>query len=180
MSRDGWSRFRAGGSWDYEITAPGFKYNMTDIAAALGIRQLRRANRFRAKRAQIAARYTAGFADIDLIETPAEREDNQHAWHLYAMRLRLDRLRVSREEVIRELGKRGVSTSVHWRPLHMQPYYRDCYGYRPEDFPVAFREWQRLVSLPIFPAMTDADVDYVIGAVRETMVRARQRSLGVA
>ncbi len=172
MSRDGWSRFRAGGSWDYAITAPGFKYNMTDVAAALGLRQLGRANRFRARRAEIAARYTAAFADLDGLEVPCPGEDRQHAWHLYVVRLRLERLRYGRDELIRELARRGVATSVHWRPLHMQPYYRDRYGYRAEDFPVAFREWQRLVSLPLFPAMSDADVEHVIAAVRETVARA--------
>src|SRR5439155_20065464 len=102
MSRDGWSRFRAGGSWDYEIHAPGFKYNMTDVAAALGLQQLRRANRFHARRAHIAARYTAGLADLDAIETPQEREDRQHSWHLYPIRLHAERMTRDRGQFIQE------------------------------------------------------------------------------
>jgi len=175
MSRDGWTRFRTGSSWDYAITAPGFKYNMTDVAAALGVRQLRRANQFRARRAQIAAQYTAAFANIEGIELPRERPDRQHAWHLYVVRLRPEHQRAGRNDVIRELARRGVATSVHWRPLHMQPYYRDRYAHRPDDFPVALREWQRMISLPIFPRMTDADVDHVITVVRETIAWAGVR-----
>src|SRR5439155_2085451 len=152
MSQDGWTRFGAGGSWDYAIAAPGFKYNMTDIAAALGLRQLDKADRFRARRTEVAARYTAGLGDLEEIETPCERAGRQHAWHLYAIRLRLDRLAIGRDEFSRALAARVVATSVHWRPLHMQPYYAQRYGYRAEAFPVAFRAWRRLIALPLFPA----------------------------
>ena len=177
MSQDGCDRFRRTGTWDYVIATPGFKYNMTDVAAALGIEQLRRVVSLRDQRAHIAARYTAALSDVDAIETPNERDDSYHAWHLYPIRLRLDHLRVRREEFIRELDRRGVATSVHWRPLHMQPYYRDHYGYRPEDFPVAFREWQRLISLPLFPGMTEMEVAHVITAVRETAAEATRKVL---
>src|SRR3989449_1126497 len=180
MSRDAWSRFRAGGSWDYAITAAGFKYNMTDLAAALGLRQLARADRFRLQRAAIASRYGAALADLEEVEVPRERADRRHAWHLYPLRLRLDRLATSRDEFIRTLAARGVATSVHWRPLHMQPYYAERYGYREEEFPVAFREWQRLVSLPIFPGLSDADVDHVVATVRDAVAEARKRRVAVA
>ena len=180
MSHDGWTRFRAGGSWDYAITAPGFKYNMTDVAAALGLRQLARADRFRARRAAIATRYAAGFGDVEEVEVPRERADRRHAWHLYPIRLRLDHLTMSRGEFIHALAARGVATSVHWRPLHMQPYYAERYGFRAEEFPVAFREWRRLISLPIFPGMSDADVDHTIAAVRDTAAEARKRRVAVA
>src|SRR5205814_923017 len=123
MSRDAWARFRAGGSWDYAITAAGFKYNMTDVAAALGLRQLARADRFRSQRAAIASRYNAALADLEEVEVPRERADRQHAWHLYPLRLCLDHLATGRDEFIRTLAARGVATSVHWRPLHMQPFY---------------------------------------------------------
>jgi len=180
MSRDAWARFRAGGSWDYAITAAGFKYNMTDVAAALGLRQLARADRFRSQRATIARRYSAALADLEEVEVPRERADRRHAWHLYPLRLRLDRLATGRDEFIRTLATRGVATSVHWRPLHMQPYYAEQYGYRAEEFPVAFREWQRLVSLPIFPGLSDADVDHVVTAVRDAVAEGRKRRFAVA
>src|SRR5881396_3366557 len=180
MSHDAWGRFRAGGSWDYAITAAGFKYNMTDLAAALGLRQLARADRFRSRRAAIALRYTAELDDLEEVETPREQADRRHAWHLYPIRLHLDRLTIDRDEFIRMLGARGIGTSVHWRPLHMQPSYADRYGYRAEEFPVAYREWQRLVSLPIFPGMSDADVERVIAAVRATAQQARKRRFAVA
>jgi len=180
MSRDAWARFRAGGSWDYAITAAGFKYNMTDVAAALGLRQLARADRFRSRRATIARCYSAALADLEEVEVPRERADRRHAWHLYPLRLRLDRLATSRDEFIRTLAARGVATSVHWRPLHMQPYYAERYGYREEEFPVAFREWQRLVSLPIFPGLSDADVDHVVATVRDAVAEGRKRRFAVA
>ena len=180
MSHDAWGRFRAGGSWDYAITAAGFKYNMTDLAAALGLRQLARADRFRSRRAAIALRYTAELDDLEEVESPREQADRRHAWHLYPIRLHPDRLTIDRDEFIRMLAARGIGTSVHWRPLHMQPYYADRYGYRAEEFPVAYREWQRLVSLPIFPGMSDADVERVIAAVRATAQQARKRRFAVA
>jgi len=180
MSRDAWARFRAGGSWDYAITAAGFKYNMTDVAAALGLRQLARADRFRSQRAAIASRYNAALADLEEVEVPRERADRQHAWHLYPLRLRLDHLATGRDEFIRTLAARGVGTSVHWRPLHMQPFYAERYGYREEEFPVAFREWRRLVSLPIFPGLSDADVDHVVTAVRDAVAEGRKRRFAVA
>ena len=180
MSRDAWSRFRAGGTWDYAITAAGFKYNMTDVAAALGLRQLARADAFRSRRATIARRYSAALADLEEVEVPRERPDRRHAWHLYPIRLRLDRLATNRDEFIRTLAARGVATSVHWRPLHMQPYYAERYGYRPDEFPVAFREWQRLVSLPIFPGLSDADTDHVVAVVRGAVADGRKRRFAVA
>src|SRR2546427_4911893 len=180
MSRDAWARFRAGGSWDYAITAAGFKYNMTDVAAALGLRQLARADRFRSRRATIARRYSAALADLEEVEVPRERADRRHAWHLYPLRLRLDRLATSRDEFIRTLTARGVATSVHWRPLHMQPFYAERYGYRAEEFPVAFREWQRLVSCSIFPRPGDADIDHVVAAVRAAVAEGRKRRVAVA
>src|SRR5207253_2097865 len=163
----------------YAITAAGFKYNMTDLAAALGLRQLARADRFRSRRAAIALRYTAELDDLEEVETPREQADRRHAWHLYPIRLHPDRLTIDRDEFIRMLAARGIGTSVHWRPLHMQPYYADRYGYRAEEFPVAYREWQRLVSLPIFPGMSDADVERVIAAVRATAQQARKRRFAV-
>src|SRR4029077_11571756 len=123
--------------------------------------QLRRANEFRARRAQVAAWYDEALADIAAIERPQVGPDVEHAWHLYAIRLRRARLSIDRNQVIERLRASGIASSVHWLPLHMHPYYRQTYGYRPEDFPVAAAEYPRLISLPIFPRMTREQVQRV-------------------
>jgi dTDP-4-amino-4,6-dideoxygalactose transaminase len=165
MSRDAWKRYSAEGSWYYEVVRPGFKYNMTDIQAALGLHQLRRLAQFHARRKEIAQRYTDAFSAVPSLQTPTVHPDAEPAWHIYALRLSPESLSLSRNEFIEELKLRGISASVHFIPIHLHPYYRDRYGYRPEDFPVSYAEYQRLVSLPIYPRMTDQDVDDVIGAV---------------
>jgi perosamine synthetase len=167
ISRDAWKRFTAEGSWFYEITAPGFKYNLTDVASALGIHQLRQADRFHAERRRVAETYARFLADIDELELPREMPNRVHSWHLYAIRLNLERLTIDRATFIAELKSRGIGTSVHWMPLHMHPYYRGTYGFAPEDFPVAAREYARVISLPIFPDMTEQQVETVSEAIRE-------------
>lgn len=169
MNRDAWKRFSADGSWDYQIVAPGFKYNMTDIAAALGLSQLKRAEEFRAKRASIVERYNAAFREVEEIEMMERAPNIMHSEHLYVIKLRLDMLAIDRAEFIERMKAKGVMCSVHWRPLHMHPYYVETYGYRPEDFPVAAGLWLRIVSLPLFPGLTNAEVDYVIRCVREVI-----------
>jgi len=166
LSNDAWNRFR-GGSWDYQILSAGYKYNMTDVAAALGRRQLRKASSLAAARGRVAARYAELLGDVSEIELPTVRPDRQHAWHLYAVRLRLERLTIDRNEFIEELNNAGIGTSVHWRPLHLHPYYRERFSYEPEEFPVANAEWERFISLPIFPSMTEAEVQRVARAVRK-------------
>jgi dTDP-4-amino-4,6-dideoxygalactose transaminase len=166
ISRDAWKRYRADGSWCYEIVAPGYKYNMTDLAAALGLAQLRKVDRMWARRAEIARRYDAAFAELAELELPHSDPAHQHAWQLYMLRLRLDRLRIDRAGFVGELKRRNVGASVHFIPLHLHPYYRETYGYAPEDFPVAHREFLREVSLPIYSRMSDADVTDVVEAVR--------------
>jgi dTDP-4-amino-4,6-dideoxygalactose transaminase len=167
ISRDAWNRYGEGGSWYYEVVAPGFKYNMPDLAAAIGLHQLARAEEFRAARQRLAERYTAAFASVAEIETPITLPDRQHAWHLYAIRLRLERLALSRAQFIEELRKRNIGASVHFIPLHLHPYYRDTYGYCRGDFPEAERSYDRTVSLPIYPRMTDQDQQDVIEAVAD-------------
>ncbi|HKB41770.1 MAG TPA: DegT/DnrJ/EryC1/StrS aminotransferase family protein, partial [Gemmataceae bacterium] len=174
MSRDAYHRYEAGGSWYYEVVAAGFKYNMTDIQAALGIHQLRRLEGFQARRREIVARYDAAFAGLEELELPARRAHVEHAWHLYVIRLHRDRLRVDRAAFIAALTERRIGTSVHFIPIHLHPYYRDRYGFRPEDFPVASREYERIVSLPLYPRMSDRDVEDVIEAVTE-VVRQNRR-----
>ena len=173
ISRDAWKRYTAEGSWYYEIIAPGYKYNMTDVAAAMGLVQLTKAERMMQRRAAIAARFDAAFGPAPELECPATRPDCRHAWHLYPLRLHLDRLRIDRARFVDELRQRNIGVSVHFIPLHIHPYYRELYGYRPEDFPVAFGQFQREISLPIYSKMSDDDVQDVIDAVLEIVDQNR-------
>src|SRR5262249_5017836 len=129
ISRDAWKRFTAEGSWYYEITAPGFKYNLTDIAAAIGLHQVRKADALHRRRTELAALYFQCLGDVEEIILPQVQADRIHSWHLYVTRLRLDRLQIDRAQFIAELQKQGIGTSVHWMPLHMHPYYRETFGY---------------------------------------------------
>lgn len=165
MSRDAFDRYTEHGSWYYEVVLPGFKYNMSDLQAALGLIQLRRLPEMQRRRRQIAERYTTAFAGMEEVEAAPSRPHVEHAWHVYALRLHLDRLTIDRSRFIEELRARKIGTSVHFIPLHLQPYYRDRYELRPEDFPVATREYRRLISLPLHPGLSDRDVDDVIEAV---------------
>ncbi len=167
ISRDAWKRFTADGSWFYEIIAPGYKYNMTDIAAAIGLQQLRRAEELHRQRTELARRYSALLREVDEVVLPTVQPDRIHSWHLYVIRLKLARLRIDRARFIRELKDRGVGSSVHWTPLHMHPYYRQTYGYAPEDFPVACSLYPEIITLPLYPGMTDDDVRYVADAIKE-------------
>ena len=171
LSSDAWQRYSGHGSWDYRIVAPGFKYNLTDIAAAIGIHQVARAETMRLRRDAIARRYLEALADIEEVELPADDPDRIHTWHLFPLKLRLDRLDIDRDAFIREMTEWGIGCSVHWRPLHLHPYYQETFGWTAGDCPVATRVWRRLVSIPIFSAMTDAEVDAVIGAVRGLCAR---------
>jgi perosamine synthetase len=166
LSRDAWKRYSSGGSWDYKIMAPGYKYNLTDIASAIGIHQLARAEQMRREREALAHHYLEAFADTQEIELPPENENRIHSWHLFPIRLRLERLTIDRDSFMEELKQNGVSCSVHWRPLHLHPYYQETFDWRPEDFPVATAAWKRLISLPIFPGMHDEEIDYVISTVK--------------
>lgn len=167
ISKDAWKRYTAEGSWYYEIIAPGFKYNMTDIAAGMGLAQLAKAERMWQRRLEIAQRYNEAFAPLSQVQIPSDRADCQHAWHLYMLRLNLDALSIDRARFIEELRMRNIGTSVHFIPIHLHPYYRETYGYRPEDYPVAYREYLREISLPIYSKMSDEDVRDVIQAVRD-------------
>jgi dTDP-4-amino-4,6-dideoxygalactose transaminase len=174
MSRDAWNRYGAKGSWFYEVVRPGFKYNLTDIAAALGLGQLRKLEGFQARRAEIARRYTEAFSQLEELTVPTSRPEVGHAWHLYVLRLNLERLNVTREQFIEEMRERRIGTSVHFIPVHTHPYYRDRYGFRAEDFPVAAAEFRRIVSLPLNPRMSDRDVEDVIEAVADVIEKFRR------
>ncbi|MGE3269314.1 MAG: DegT/DnrJ/EryC1/StrS family aminotransferase [Chloroflexota bacterium] len=174
MSRDAWKRHTSEGSWYYEVVAPGFKYNMTDLAAAIGLRQLTKQDRFLEERRAIAAQYDAAFGEIPEVQVPIIPDHVDTSWHLYMLRLNLDELSVDRAEVIKALNAENIGTSVHFIPLHLHPAYRERYGYTPESFPIAYQEYRRVISLPIFPGMSDQDVGDVIGAVQKVVRHYRR------
>ncbi len=165
ISRDAWKRYTAEGNWYYEIVAPGYKYNLTDIASSLGIAQLAKAERMWQRRQEIAQQYHQVFSKYPSLQIPADRADCKHAWHLYILRLNLDWFEIDRSRFMDELKKRNIGASVHFIPLHLHPYYRDKYGYQPADFPRSYGEFLRTISLPIYSKMSDSDVEDVIAAV---------------
>ncbi|MCP4572458.1 MAG: DegT/DnrJ/EryC1/StrS aminotransferase family protein [bacterium] len=172
MDRDAWKRHDKGGSWRYDVVMPGFKYNMTDLQAAIGLQQLRRLDGFLARRREVAAAYTAALAPLDAFDLPSEREDCASAWHLYPVRLKPGALPVTRDDFMTGMRDRNIGTSVHFIPIHTFTYYRDKYGYRPEDFPVALDAGDRAVSLPLHPDLSDDDVADVVAAIRDLAGRA--------
>ena len=165
MSRDAFKRYTSEGSWYYEVVRPGFKYNMPDVQAAMGVEQLAKLPQMQRRRHEIVDQYHEAFGAMDAVELPVERPHVESAWHIYALRLKLDALKVDRAQFIEELKRRNIGSSVHFIPVHLHPYYRDKYGFAPDAFPVAFREYQRLVSVPLSPKLTDDDVADVIEAV---------------
>jgi perosamine synthetase len=174
ISKDAWKRYTAEGSWYYEILYPGYKYNLTDVAAALGVQQLQKCDRFWEQRRFCAGLYNQGLKDLPEITLPFVRPDVQHAWHLYVMQLNLEQLQISRKEFIDLLHAENIGASVHFIPLHLHPYYRNTYGYRPEELPNASAVFERIISLPIYPKMTEADIHVVIDAIRK-IVRDNRR-----
>ncbi|MHA2098421.1 MAG: DegT/DnrJ/EryC1/StrS family aminotransferase [Candidatus Kariarchaeaceae archaeon] len=173
ISNDAWKRYTSEGDWYYEILYPGYKYNMTDIAAALGIQQLKKADLFHEIRTRHANSYTEAFSSVPEIELPEVSSDVVHSWHLYVIKLKLEMLKIDRAAFIYELKNRGVHASVHFIPLHLHPYYRDEFGYKPSDFPVASRLYDRIVSLPFYPKMSDGELEYVINSVKEIISKNR-------
>lgn len=166
INRDAFDRFTAKvPSWYYEVIAPGFKYNMTDIAASIGVHQLRKANAFQQKRAKLAAMYDEALADLPIICPPRAAMGDMHSWHLYVTQLR-DDANVTRDLFIERMFAKGIGCSVHYIPLHMQPYWRDSYQLRPEMFPVSQRVYERTVSLPLYTRMNETDVANVVAAVK--------------
>ncbi len=169
ISRDAFDRFSSPTpAWYYEVVAPGFKYNMTDMAAALGRVQLARLPAFVQRRRQLAARYLDELRDLPLLLPTDAPVGGTHAWHLFVVRLR-DDARSTRDGLIQRLSEAGIGTSVHFVPLHRQPYWRDRYGLAPEQFPVAERAYQRMLSIPLFTAMSDEEQTRVIEALKSCL-----------
>jgi len=177
IDRDAWQRYGTRGSWYYEVVQPGYKYNLSDLQSALGLIQLRRLPEMQRRRLALVRRYHAGLDSLDGIQLPVERPEVEHAWHLYVIRLHSrpgetpEQTGERRGRFIQLLQEQRIGSSVHFIPVHLHPYYRQRYGYQPEDFPVAWREYQRMVSLPLSPAMREEDVDDVIDAVRMALAR---------
>jgi dTDP-4-amino-4,6-dideoxygalactose transaminase len=175
IDRDVWDRYTSDRpSWEYDVVAPGYKYNLPDVAAAIGLAQLERAEEFRRERERCAAHYLRHLADVPGLELPTTRvSSSDHAWHLFPVVLAPE-APLARNQFIDVLADRGIGTSVHYKPLHRMTYYRDRYRLRPEDFPNAERIWQGCVSLPIYPTLSDEDLDYVCDTIRQTLMAKRQ------
>jgi perosamine synthetase len=167
LSHDAWGRYSGGGSWDYRIVEAGYKYNLTDVAAAIGVHQLARAEAMRVEREQLAAWYREALGDVGAIELPGVPENRIHSWHLFPIRLKLDRLKIDRNAFFAALREAGVGCSVHWRPLHLHPYYSERFGWTPDLFPVATPLWERSISLPLFPGMRGDEREYVAQVVHD-------------
>ena len=163
--RAAWKRYGAGGSWFYEITAPGWKYNLSDLLASIGVAQLERFEASQRRRHEIVARYDAAFAAVPEVRRPICRPDVTHAWHLYAIGLELERLTIDRARFIEELRAENIGTSVHFIPIHLHPHWRDTLGLPEGSLPVAEDAFRRAITLPLFSRMTDRDVDDVVAAV---------------
>ncbi len=180
ISGDAWKRYAKEGTWHYDVMDAGFKMNMPDLLAALGLAQLRKADWFHQRRREIALMYMALLSTIEELEMPALADG--HSWHLFIVRLRPALLGKSRQEFIEHLKQAGIGTSVHFIPLHLHSYYRQRYGYHKGDFPNAEDAYERAISLPIYPGMSDSDVEYVANAVKRIVEASRTRTLsgGVA
>ena len=174
INRDAWKRYGAEGSWYYEVLQAGYKYNMSDLAAAIGLHQLARSEWLLERRRVIAQRYTEAFSQLPEVATPPNPTHVEHAWHLYILRLRLEYLTITRDAFILALKQAQIGTSVHFIPLHLHPYYRDTYHLAANDFPSALYAYQRTISLPIYPGMTDEDVEDVIVAVQQIIEENRK------
>jgi dTDP-4-amino-4,6-dideoxygalactose transaminase len=173
IERDAWKRYRGDGSWFYQVLEAGFKYNLTDFQSAIGLVQLAKCDAMRQARERIAQLYSDAFSSCEELVIPTVLPDRRTSWHLYVLRLRLDRLNKDRDGFIDALRRRGVACSVHFIPLHLQPYYQRAYGYQPGDFPRSEREYHSCVSLPIYPGMTEMEINYVISAVLKTAAELR-------
>jgi dTDP-4-amino-4,6-dideoxygalactose transaminase len=172
-SHDAWDRYTDHGGWHYDVVAHGFKYNLSDIQSAIGIHQLHKLEQFVLRRTVQAATYQSAFAGRDDVELPPDRADSRHAWHLYILRLNLDRLRIDRDEFIRTLRRRGIHTSVHFIPIPLHPYFARL-PLAAGSCPRALALYPRIVSLPLYPALTEDQVRYIAQSVRETLDSARR------
>lgn len=174
ISKDAWKRYTNNGSWYYEVIEAGYKYNMTDIQAALGLAQLRKIDLMWERRAAIAKKYTEVLSSLQEVTTPHEKDDRKSAWHLYVIKLNLETLSIQRDQFMEQLKAKGVMTSVHFIPLYRHPFYRDAFKYKSREFPVSESIYERIISLPIYPGMTDEEVERVVDAVVDVVKKYRK------
>lgn len=167
MSRDAWKRYSDTGSWYYEVVAPGWKYNLSDVLAAIGVGQLERFDEFQQRRRELVTRMAEGLAGVPEVRVPVARPEVVHAWHLFPIALELERLTIDRARFVKELRAENIGTSVHFIPIHFHPHFRDSLGLGEGAFPVAENAYRRAITLPLFPRMTDRDADDVVEAVRK-------------
>jgi dTDP-4-amino-4,6-dideoxygalactose transaminase len=180
LSRDAWKRYTEKGSWDYRIVAPGYKYNLTDIAAAIGIHQLERAETMRRQREEVAQIYLRKLSRIEELQLPSDDENRLLSWHLFPLRLNLSKLSIKRNEFIERLRQSDIGCSVHWRPLHLHPYYCEKLGWCDGYLPFATELWERLISIPIFPSMSVKETGYVVRTVENLCMANSKRKLSLA
>lgn len=178
MGHDAWNRYSRNGSWYYEVLACGFKYNLSDLQSAIGIHQLHKLERFIAARTRIAQIYSRAFDGMEELETPADNDQCRHSWHLYVLRLNLDKLTIDRNEFIQRLREKGIGTSVHFIPIPLHPFFAEI-GLNQWPCPRALELYPRIVSLPLYPAMTEEQTQYVVDSVKDTVESSRVRSFAV-
>jgi perosamine synthetase len=174
ISRDAWKRYMNEGSWYYEIIAPGYKYNFTDVAAAIGLQQLRKAGQFHERRVELVRLYLRKLKDVEEFVLPQAQPDRIHSWHLFVIRLRLDRLTINRSDFITKMAEAGIGTSVHYTPLHLHPYYREHFGYQPSDLPCMTRVYPEIITLPLYPGLKDPELDYVCRTIKSLVAKHRK------
>jgi perosamine synthetase len=174
MSKNAWNRYTSKGSWHYDIIMPGFKYNLTDIAAALGRAQLSQSELFKRKRERIARKYQTAFKDLPEIKVLDEVSYGTHAWHLFVIRLERKKLKISREDFIGALTEKGIGTSVHFIPLHLHSYWKNTYKLKRTDFPHMSKAFEEIISLPIHPLLSPQETDEIIRAVKDIVVHSRK------
>jgi dTDP-4-amino-4,6-dideoxygalactose transaminase len=167
ISKDAWKRYSSEGSWYYEIAYSGYKYNMSDLQASIGIHQMKKLDQMQKRREEIADMYNKSFGQIPQITIPTVKSYATHAWHLYPIQVNSDLLSINRNEFIEALKAENIGTSVHFIPLHLHPYYKEKYGFKGDDFPNAESLYKNEISLPIYPNMEDKDVEDVISAVKK-------------
>ncbi|MGC2239072.1 MAG: DegT/DnrJ/EryC1/StrS family aminotransferase [Pyrinomonadaceae bacterium] len=180
LSRDAWNRNTKTGSWDYRIIEPGYKYNLTDIAASIGIHQLARADEMRRQREKVAETYLRELSNIEELELPPDDENRIHSWHLFQLRLNISKMSITRNNFIEDLKKSGVGCSVHWRPLHLHPFYAEKLGWQENHLPAATKLWTRLISLPIFPSMSSEELTHVVETVKRICMNSSEKKLPLA
>lgn len=171
MSKDSWKRFETGGKWAYDVSELGYKYNMTDIAASFGLEQLTHIDNWHKRRLDIVKRYNDGMSDLEGLILPKHTSGDVHAWHLYVIRIIPEMWKINRNELIEKINEKGIGTSVHYIPVHMHSYYQKKYGYKPEDFPVAKNLSETVITLPLYPKMTDDQTQYVVSVLNDLWLK---------